>query len=459
MTFTSNRLGRCFCTVAILLGMGLGRSIAQPDLYLPEEALPGLGDLIDSAMLQSPRMIVRHAEEIAADGDLWVAKAARLPNFGGWAQWVRSREDRGDFSDPLSAEKSYYSFSITQPLFHWGAISRSVDTAKIRKAIDDGRTEQAYLALVQDLRANYLLMVRDRRTLERMRFATQIMDERLEEARGRRAQNQISDADLFNVELSHERNAVSLALALESFETTRRVVGRMSGRATPTEDTVPLEYPKPQVEEEAGVLASLLARFIAAEIPDNIDIEIALKELEVRHNDLHVTRMTLRPKINLVTGITQDEQSYTANIAQKYEVQSVFGGVSMSWTLFDGFANRARVKSAVERLRAAEVNLDAQKAEMIDRAASFGRQLKILAMSVEIAEKELGSARSHLDLTGQRAGRGEASKAELNSATLNLHDVMGSTLYARSNYWTKVSEFLGLIGADPVLDRLPASHR
>ncbi|MCC5022884.1 MAG: hypothetical protein J6386_08855 [Candidatus Synoicihabitans palmerolidicus] len=74
----------------------------------------------------------------------------------------------------------------------------------------------------------------------------------------------------------------------------------------------------------------MLARFVAVEIPLNVDLEIALQELAVSKNDLANTKKSLRPQFDLVAGITQDEQSYSANPGQKYEFKSLYGGISFN---------------------------------------------------------------------------------------------------------------------------------
>ncbi len=128
--------------------------------------------------------------------------------------------------------------------------------------------------------------------------------------------------------------------------------------------------------------------------------------------------------------------------------------MNVSWTLFDGFATKGRIRTTLERMRSAEVTFANTKATLLDDAQSHGRLLKSLALAVVIAERELHSAQNQLEAFTASRDRGEASEAQVNVSRLSVHTAFGAALYAREVYWNKLSSFMALIDADPILNRI-----
>jgi outer membrane protein TolC len=451
-----SRFTLCRSIAGFLLALSFGFTplSAQTRIGVPESQIPQLERLISSGITQSPRMIVRNAHSAAAEASLMVAKAARLPSFGMSGSWVASKEDRGDFAGTIPADKLYYSAVINQPLYQWGNISRSIKSAEIRKSMDDGRTRQAYLILANEIREKYLTLVQDRRNLEKNRFELKLANEDLAQGVEKRSRNIISDADIFQAELRQQRAAYQALRAEDSFIYSSEVLARLSGTEPLADSEVPQEFPAPRVQEDAPIIVSLLAHFLSAEMPLNTDLELALKQLEISQNDLHRERTALRPTVSLIAGVTSDEQSYDLNIANKYEVQSLYAGVSMNWTVFDGFASKGRVRAALANLRASEVELEVKKSAILTDAESYGRQFKSLALAVVITDRELLSAENLLADMKERLKRGEVSEAQVNGGQSQLHQAYGKALFERATYWSKLGDLLSLIEADPILNRV-----
>jgi len=450
----SPTLGRFFGKVSLFTLGVFSTVFLQAQLEVPETQLPQLDRLIEQAISQSPRMIVRNADAAAAEADLLTAKAARLPSVNTSASWVASHEDRGDFAGAVPADKLYYSFTITQPLYQWGNIKRSIESAEIRKAMDAGHTRQAYLLVANEVREKYLNLVRERRNLESARFNLQLANQSLAEGREKRKQNIVSDADIFQAELHQQRMEFQVFTTEDTFIYSGEVLGRLSGTEPLIEQEVPLDFPAPPLKANEAIIAALVSGFLREDIPGNTTIDMALKQMEISQNDLHRNKTALRPTVNLIAGATLDEQSYDLNIANKYEVQSLYAGVSMNWAIFDGFATKGRIRSSLAKMRAAEANFDSKLLEIQSDVASYGRQFKSLALAIVISDRELDSAQNALADVKERLKRGEASDAHVNASEAHLHSAYGRALYDRSNYWAKLGALMNLIEADPILNRV-----
>lgn len=422
---------------------------------LPEMLIPQLNILVDQAMRLSPRMMMVNADLAAAQADMMVEKSARLPSVGGSASVLKSNEDRGDVFGKIPTDKIYYNFSINQTLFKWGEVSRNIENGKIRYAIDEGRTQQAYAILANDVRSAFLYLVRARRGLERVQFNLALSDDLLRETKAKRNQNLASDVEVFNAEVAQQQATYTSGISEDSFLVASATLARLTGTAALTFDEVPNEFPVPSISADAEEIVRDLAEFLSAAEPTNTDLKIALENLKIQQNNLKNTETSLRPKLNLTAGISLDDQTYSRNVADKYEVQSTYAGINLNWSIFDGFATKRRIRSSLARIRSAEIRYEESRRELIDNVQSHGRLLKTLALAVVIAERGLDSARLQLEAMKESETRGEASEAQINVLKLGYHDAMGAALYARHNYWNKLSSLLGLIDEDPVLDRIP----
>ena len=434
--------------------MGLSVSHAQSRLEVPESNLPQLNALINAALSQSPRMLVRNADAAAAEAELLTAKSVRLPTVATSASWVASKEDRGDFIGTIPADKLYYSFVIDQPVFQWGNIKRSIENAEIRKAMDEGRTRQAYLLVAEEVRAKYLNLVRDRQTLESTRFNLKLANQALAEGREKRRQNIVSDADIFQAELHQQRMEYLALKAEDGFLYSSANLARLSGTDALSESEVPLTYPAPGFRDNEPVIQALVGQFLGEDIPENTTLDLAMKEMEISQNELKRVQTTLRPNFSVIAGLTLDEQSYDLNIANKYEVQSLYAGVSMRWSIFDGFATKGRIRSSLAKMRTAEANFENKVQEIRADVESYARQFKSLALAIVITDRELDSAQNALADVKERLKRGEASDAHVNASQSHLNYMHAKALAERAVYWEKLGSLLKLIEADPILLRV-----
>lgn len=443
---------------AVFTALSLSWVSGQPLPSLPEDELPDLRDEIQRALTQSPQVIIRQAEAAASLSDYDSAKSMRYPVFGGSLSYYRVEDDRNTLVGARPGNRLYYNFSASMPLFHWGSVNRTIRNSEIYTLIDRGYTRLAYLSLTGSIRRQYLDLIRFKRTLLRARHGLEINKSDLVQALEKRDQNLMSEAEVIGVRLTKQRGDLAVAEAEDYLQNAINAYARLTGGEPLRVEDIPDDFPKPDLEADAPLLASLLAGFIADEMPENTAVIQAKYNLEISQNDLKNTRTTLRPKFNLVAGFSQDEQDF-ALTADDYAYKSTFGGVSLTWNLFDGFATRARVKSSLARLRAAELKLAQQQQALLDDAQAIGKDLNRLALSVDIAEQELQSAQSHLEYSRAQQERGEASETDVLWAVLALHDAVGGALYHRTNYWNRVTDLLVMVEVDPTLDAIPTELR
>ncbi|MDB4385406.1 TolC family protein [Opitutaceae bacterium] len=429
--------------------------MSQP--ALPETVSPQLSEILQQALSQSPRMAIRNADAAAAYADMQTAKSERLPSFGGSASFQKSDENRGDRFGSVPTDRTYYNFSINQVLFKWGEVARNIQNAEIRLAIDQRETRKAYALLASDVRSAYLTLVRARRGLERAQFALSLDDRALNEVREKLAQSIASDVDVYQAEIKQQRSTYNAGIAEDKFLVASALLARLTGTPRLSFEEVPNDIPPPAITQDAEIIVREVAQFLSDAEPTNTDLRKALENLKIQQNNLKNTEVSLRPKFTVSAGVSLDDQTYSRSVLDRYQVESQYVGINVSWSIFDGFATKRRVRSQLSKIRASEIRIEDTRRKLIDNVESHARLLKTLALAVVIDERKLDSAQIQLEAMIESEARGEASEAQIDVLRLGVHDAMGGALYARLNYWNKLSSLLGLIDQDPILNRVPSN--
>ena len=195
----------------------------------------------------------------------------------------------------------------------------------------------------------------------------------------------------------------------------------------------------------------MLAGYLAQKDPPTIEAVNMRRQLEVQNLNYKNSKTALRPKFSFATGVTQDEQSFTLNVAQKYKVNSIYAGVSMSWSVFDGFSSRAATRSALARRRQIENDYRTLTEQLSVQAQSQVKQINFSARNMSITDRYLDSGEGNLRSRQEERSRGVRSEAEVSQAQITLFDFQINAINARSDFLIKTSDFLGTITEDPVL--------
>lgn len=443
-------------TVVLLASVGAHILRAQPQVPVPEDYLPALQDIIETAMQQSPQMLMHYAESDAEDGDLIAGKSGRLPSLRAWGQFVRSREQRNDNAGVVQTDnKGNYDLRISQPVFYWGAISRDVRNAKLLHDLAEGRYRRAYLGVVHEIRGTYLLLIIRKQQMALAQMRLDEAEERLERTRRQLTSAGASEADVINAEFHRDEELIDWEEAVASLEQYRSSLARLTGTDVLTYEEIPDTYPELDVESDATILASYAAKFLAQEMPDNEAMRAVIKRLEISQNRLQNTKVRLRPTFDAIAGFSQDEYIVGSVVSEIRTRQSSYVGISGSWAIFDGFDRKGDLLAASHRYEAAKIDMQLNRDAIFDRVRKFGRDLKIMAMAVDLADRRFESARSEYGYIREQASRGDASARRVRNAEEALLDRQIDAQRARQDYWAEVSSFLGYVEEDPAMDRIP----
>ena len=437
----------------MVLAMGAGLRAASSSITLPEDLFPELKRLIESSLTQSPRMLIRAASEEVAAGDALVARSAMLPNANAFGQFNEQLETRVDVPGTQISEKTYYNAGVTQPVFHWGALRNAARVGKLRQVIESGQTAEAYRLLVNEIRAQFLQLVIKRQTLERARFGLNLAKENVRLGEEKYANNAISSSELSSMRTSANLAELATDRAEEDYRWAKNTLIRLAGVGSIDDARVgPLI---PPVTPAPEVVVTSEAEYLAQSEPASYVLRNYQRQARIEGLNYDIQRVRLRPKLNAVVGASQDQVSYTANIGQRYGVQTYFAGLQVNWSIFDGFATRGLMASARARKRIYERNYDELSDQLKAQVQHAAREISFSARAMAFSDVGVPSSESSLQLTKERFERGEVAEIDVKTAEAAVLDAQIAASSARYDYLMRTAEFLSLTQKDPALDRLP----
>jgi outer membrane protein TolC len=272
-------------------------------------------------------------------------------------------------------------------------------------------------------------------------------------AEERLAKKVISEAQMFSFRLEAERAQIDSERRRFDHENDKVAFARLTGSPPLREEEIPDAIPPvaPQLER----IEALLAGFLAQKDPPSLEAVNFLQTMRIERLNLANQKTRLKPKFNFTIGASQDQQSYSINVAQKYQVNSYYAGVSGNWTIFDGFSAGAGVRSSMSKLRQMENDYRGLTERLAQQAQSQVRLIGFDARYTSINDRLLASSESYLAQKKEELTRGVSSEEAVNGASIGLHEAQLNAYVARADYYSQVGEFLGTVVEDPVLANLP----
>jgi len=452
------RLFRLLALGLPLVFSALTALYAQPtynsSLPVPETYFPALKGILASAVSQSPRMVARNAENAVAEGNRIVMRAGLLPSFGGYANYMPyDRQVRSDLPEATNVNRLNYNFSITQPLFHWGALQNNNRIGQLQLRMTEGLTAEGYRLLVQEIRGQYLGLVLKKNALARAQLSLKIAQDNFAVSQTKFEKKVISEADMFMPTVNRDQAQLAIDRATEDYANIKSVFAKLCGVPVLEDSAIPDEIP--DVSELNPAFEPMLASYTSQQEPDSYALKNLGDQIEVEKLNYKNISTRLYPKLNLLLGTSQDQQSYSTNIANKYQVTDYFVGLQLNWTIFDGFAQKGSAAASLARRRQLEQSFKDTAANLPETARSQYKQVGYSRRSMEIANRILVSSTGALRDKKADAGRGLASETDVNTTRLSYEDTRINAYTARSDYLMKSAEFLSTLQQDPALANLP----
>jgi outer membrane protein TolC len=430
-----------------------------PELSLPEVIFPDLEVILKKAAQQSPQMLSQALTlEIAEEGRI-SARSSLLPSIGASVSLSRAQDKTTYVYNPQNSSSTEYysttnpySYSISQPVFHWGALRNSARIGAIYASIAHGQYRNGYRQLAQGLRASYQALIVQKIAVKRATLYLEIVQKQLAVHEAGFAKQEIAEATVVASRLAVEAAQIDYERVQFNFEAAKNSLARLSGCPALANETIPDEVPSLTYNEAA--FNQLLAGFLAQKDLPTIDAVTARKNLEIANLNYAITRTRLRPKFGASAGVSQSVQRNLYGTIDTYQLNSRSISISASWSIFDGFASGAAQRSALATRRQQEAAYKELTDQLAQSAQTQVKLINFYARSMSMSDRALVASGENLKHQQAEFARGNIAEAALSWAQMGLYDAQMSTYSVRSEYLRQTGEFLGLIVEDPVVSNL-----
>jgi outer membrane protein TolC len=454
---------RLFLAVPFMVASVWGQP-ATNDMVLPEKLLPGLDGILKTAVQQSPTMLNRALDLEVAEAGRIQARSNLLPSLNGSISYYKSNDTTkylysntpaNNSDNSYLVTKTPYSLVLSQPVFYWGQRRNLDRIGEIQLQISKGQYRDGYRQLAQQLRGSYMALIVQKLAVKRAQFYLQSSQGQLKEQEDRLLKKEISEAQIFMTRISAEQAQIAADRAEYDYGNARASFGRMAGIGEVTDASIPDAIP--EATYDAASFDRMLADFIAQKDPPTTEAEVLRQQIKVENLNLANAKTRLRPTINASVGLTRDQQNNLYGQGLNYSVASVYGGFSLNWAIFDGFASRAVVRSTLAGRRHLENTYLQVTERLAQDAQTQVKSIGFAARNMSIYNRLLISNTDYLRTARDDFKRGVRSEAEVSQIQLGLYDAQINAANARSDYLMKVGEFLGTVVGDPAVANLPQS--
>ena len=418
----------------------------------PEDMLPALKPILETALRQSYQVMAKQIELEQSQARVYGADALRLPNASGNLNFATNQTAiSSDNSTRTRDNGIFYSFGVSQALFHWGALKSEGDKARIGVLIAQKSYEEARRTMAVALRRAYLELIVKKTALRHMRYARELTAADLKLAKEKRDTGAFSESDVGSRELNMKEVNLQSARAEIEFTGLRRSLSRLAGIAELAESAIPDEIPSPKYSADAT--AALLATVVRDGGRSTFQAQVA--ELRLREADLNVriARVRLLPKFGASLGVSQESTTNaSATSVSQQAVSRQTLAVGAQWNVFDGFATKGAKLDALASKRANELQLKSVSEATVETAQALAQQLDLDAQAMEMSAVRVVLAAALVARMNTELALGTIAQNSIDGATLGLRQAEATNAGARALFLSRWSEFASLIGADPVLN-------
>jgi outer membrane protein, multidrug efflux system len=443
-------------TAALLAGAGVAQSQTLP-AALPEDLLPELRQLLDSATKQSPNILSKNLEIAQAEANNIVERANLLPNINGYGSYSFKETSITGASNKSKNDGFFYGVGFSQPIFHWGALKAQADIGKIGVKMAEHDYAEAYRALILTVRSQYLTLIQKKMTVRNLRDGVRATESYLALQEARLRDGRISAGEILAPRLAVEESRIYAERAEVDFDYTRRTLATLTGVSEIPESSIPNELPKPAYAKE-----TVLAYFEAMQHigPDQTYMAAYYNDA-IKLNDLRykVARTRLLPKFGLSAGYSQENiTTVFGNSVNQSAVTSLNYGVNSYWTIFDGLATRGAKLSALAAKRLAERRYDSYKKATGEQIKMLERQIGFAGRLMDLTDTRKDLAQAAVRKVSEDVKSGVSSQSILDNFTQSANKAELEALSARAEFLNRWAEYVSILGVDPVLNTLPPRY-
>ena len=440
--------------IAVSWGMA-GALWAQESLLtdrLPEQSMSGLQSLLERAMTQSSSIQIRDLVEENYEGRGLVSESGKQIKLGSSLSYRKEQDLEADDSD--IRDRVYYSLTLSKALYHWGALEANKEKGELSLRMEELKTFEAYRNLALDVRRRYLNILIARKDIELSEKNLELYRSQLEQAEERFKSGTASTVQVHALSLSVNKSELDVLRKENGFQDQVDYLARLVGmKSSEIEQDFVGGVPKRDSLETEEIQS--LENYFDGGVDRSSSIEQSSKAVEYYEKDLHIANQRRKPKIGMSIGLSQyDLDSRGARRPEEI----VYGGVSISWSIFDGAATRGYKKSAIAQLEEMNARFEDAKSTYrfdLERAQRLldlnSRVLKRDETALELSERHVAEATKDFE-------EGRVTFDVLGNTQKNFMTQDSQTNRSRAAYFNSLAEMASLLGFDPFAQKFIASR-
>lgn len=425
---------------------------------MPEDYLPGLKTMLANALKQAPQMILSEIGAAQAQATKIGADSQFFPALSGSSSY--SIAESSASSNPSSKSKSqgfYYSVGLSQSVFQFWAVKNQSEIAKIGALIAEKNHAEAYRLLANNLRLQYLGLIVKKSSLIGANFRLKISETLLAVEEQKLQNGTISAGEIIGPRLTLEEARVALERVEQDYASSRRLFAHLAGFADLDDAAIPDAIIKPSFS--AATASSLVALLRRDNAGNTTSAQVGAFYVRQAELSYKIAKVRQFPKFSAGANISlSNSASVVSGVVSQDAVNSKSVGITGSWSIFDGFATSAAKKSALASKRYYELSLQTQVQLTIDTAENLRKTLEISARALDLTETRTQLVEAGMNRVKDEAKLGNTSQSAVDETTSAYYTYQTILASARAEFFSRWSEFVSLVGADPLMTNLPAHH-
>lgn len=364
----------------------------------------------------------------AADADVTRSRSAFLPRLSVSGSWTKPEEkievfQGGEFRfyDQTWSARAGGSLTLFDGLGNWFNYS----AARQAQTSARSRYRQARQDVVTETERLFFEVRRQEALSEVQTKAVELSTEQLKKTQAMKDLGAATQADVLKAEVDDSNNQLARLRAERDLEIAKATLANYLG--TDPREAVELVAEEPDLGE---VLP--LETAVDRALQRNPSLESSRAGLQASRSSVRAAKSARYPSLSLNGSTNYFNFELKDFDDEHFEWQY---GISMDFTLFDGFLTKGNIRRAEADLYKARRGVESEERDVILAVRQAWLDLEIARRSIEVGERAVRSSEEDLRLAQERYRLGEGTILDVIDAQVNLTrsrtDLVGSRFDAR----------------------------
>lgn len=410
---------------------------------LPEDMIPQIRQMISVAMEDSETMLLREYSEVESQGRLISARSGVLPSLRSNVSF-RQEKDIGSDGDSGFEDRVVYNLTLSQPLYHWGTRRSEKELGELQYEIEKLNTQIVASELVSKIRRDFMNLIVAKQRMNRARLDFEEAMSLLDFQRKQVAAGAASESSLERLELDVERQELStLRVESEWDYKVEEFANYVSIDPVRLAGLVVGDVPRFEIlsQEEIESFVTYYQEAVASDermMQSEINIEVSKRQLDM-------AKKSLLPKIDAQLGMSSNALDLDGT---RREQEYSYLGLSVGWTVFDGFRKKGKTMEALSRLSRTERAKRLSAERLILHFDRMLRRLSIEGRALKIEERVLDASLEKLDEVKLAVEEQRSPESAERAAQREYDNTLIKTQNSRILYLDTFSQIASKLGLD-----------